>query len=177
MKIRRNIILFSCIFCYFAGLWIISTRFGLVKLLMRYGVSEAFDAIPKNFPQMIYLYYGLIGYTILFAIITYFIYKFVSKAWKEQEVLQQQANEIFNYAEEMNIIMSAYERYAKSNNITDKEAGEKLKLIQRQISALPPAIVRNPAMSSNLSGIIKKYKVNFRQNLIMQGYVLCLIRQ
>ena len=146
--------MYSCAFCYFAGLWLVASKFGLFKILSRYGLSQIFTDIPEDFPQIKYLYYGLLAYTVVYAVIVYIIYKVTSKAGKEQEVLQQQASEVVNYAEKLNILLSDYIRYAKANNITDKTAEQSLKLIQRQVAALPPAIVRSASMKSNLSSII-----------------------
>lgn len=154
MKARRNIIMCSCVFSYFAGLWIIASRFGFIKLLTRYGISEVFDQIPKDFPNMKYLYYGLGIYTVAFVIITYIIYKVTLQADKEQETLQQQVSETMNYAEKIRVLTAAYLRQAKTTDITDKAAEQKLKMIQRLVDSLPPAIIRNPSMKSNLSSII-----------------------
>ena len=41
----------------------IASRFGLIKLITRYGLAESFDQIPKDFPQIKYLYIGLAVYT------------------------------------------------------------------------------------------------------------------
>ena len=92
----------SCIFCYFAGLWIIASRFGIVKVFTKYNLSEAIDKIPENFPNIEYLYYGLAGYTFLFTIVTYIIYNVASQAGKEQDELQHQSCEVNNYTEKEN---------------------------------------------------------------------------
>ena len=56
MKFISKVTIISCVCCYFGGLWFIASRFGLAKLLSRYGLSQAFNEIPKNFPQIKYLY-------------------------------------------------------------------------------------------------------------------------
>ena len=164
----------SCVFCYFAGLWMIASRFGLIKLLSRYGNSEIFNQIPKNFPNIEYLYFGLAGYTLIFAIITYVIYKVVTQANKEQYLLQQQTNEITDYAENLSVLLSAYIRYEKANNITDKTAEQKLKLIQRQVAALPPVVMRNTSMKSALSGIVADLQNQMSQDFDYTMFVSTL---
>ena len=154
MKTTRNILMCSCIFCYFAGLWIIASRFGIVKVFTKYNLSEAIDKIPENFPNIEYLYYGLAGYTFLFKIVTYIIYNVASQAGKEQDELQQQSCEVNNYAEKVNTLLSSYIRQAKSNNITDKTAEQKLKHIQRQVASLSPNVIKNATMKSSLANII-----------------------
>lgn len=144
----------SCVFCYFAGLWLVASRFGLIKILTRYGISEMFDQIPKDFPNIVYLYYGLVAYTILYIVIVCIIYKVTTKADKEQDTLQQQAGVIVNYAEKTNVLIAAYVRYAKANNITDKAAEQKLKMIQRQIASLPSSIVNNSTATSTLTNLL-----------------------
>jgi hypothetical protein len=146
------------VFCYFAGLWIVASRFGLVKLMTRYGISEIFDEIPKDFPNMKYLYYGLLIYTILYAIVCYVIYKYVSKATEEQEVVQQQVAEVTNFAEQTNVLLSSYVRYAKENEIADKTAEQKLRLVQRQIAALPAGIAATPSAKSSITNIISELR-------------------
>lgn len=146
----------SCVFCYFAGLWIVASRFGLVKLMMRYGISEIFDEIPKDFPNIKYLYYGLLGYTILYAIVCYVIYKYVSKATEEQVIVQRQVADVSDYAEKTNVLLSSYIRYAKENDIVDKTAEQKLRLVQRQIAALPAGIAGDPSAKACISNIISE---------------------
>lgn len=146
----------SCVFCYFAGMWIIASRFGLFKILMRYGVTEIFDEIPKSFPQMKYLYIAFAVYTLLFAIVTYIIYKVVSRQEEDHRILQQQVSEVANFANQVADLQTLYARFAKVNNIPDTVGELKLKMLQHQIAALPPAIVRNPTMKSNLASIISE---------------------
>ena len=82
MKAVPKITIFSCIFCYFAGLWMIASRFGLVKLVSKYGLTAAFTQIPKDFPQMKYLYMGMAAYTVLFVLLSILIVRFTNKASK-----------------------------------------------------------------------------------------------
>lgn len=144
----------SCVFCYFAGIWMIASRFGLVKLVSRYGLAEAFDRIPKDFPQFKFLYYGLAIYTLLYIFLVWFIYKVITRQGREQGQLQQEALEVVGYAEEMNSLLAQYNRLAKANGVSDDTIYRKLQALQRQIAALPPAVVRNAAMKSDLSAIV-----------------------
>lgn len=154
MKTVNKIILCSCIFCYLLGIWFIGSRFGLVKLISRYGLAEAFDRIPKDFPQFKYLYYGLAAYTLLYILVVWLIYRVIARQGKEQAQLQQEASEVTEYAEQMNSLLAQYNRYANVNRVSDNSIYRKLQALQRQIAALPPAVVRNAAMKSDLSAIV-----------------------
>lgn len=150
MKTVTKIIMCSCVFCYFAGIWMIASRFGLIKLITRYGLAESFEQIPKDFPQIKYLYIGLAVYTVLFAILTYILYKYSERTGKEQEQLQNEASIVVSYAERMNVLLSQYER---SNN-KDANIRQKLQTLSRQIASLPPAIVRNAVLKSEVANIV-----------------------
>jgi len=150
MKTVTKIILGSCIFCYFAGIWIIASKFGLVKVFVRYGIADAFEKIPEDFPQIKYLYAGLIAYSIIFVLIAYFICKSSNKAAKEQEELQVQSAEVASYAELMTNLVSRYNRLQNR----DARISQKLQMLSRQIASLPPAVVRNANMKSKVCNVI-----------------------
>lgn len=150
MKTVTKIILCSCVFCYFAGLWMIASRFGLLKLITRYGLAESFDRIPKDFPQVRYLYALLVVYTVLFAILGYVIVKYSGRVTKEQEQLQQEVAVVVSYAERMNILLSQYER----SNINNIKVKQRLQTLSRQIASLPPAVACNANMKLEVSNIV-----------------------
>lgn len=160
MKTVTKIIMCSCLFCYFAGLWMIASRFGLIKLITRYGLAESFDQIPKDFPQVKYLYMGLAVYTLLYAILSYFIYKYSERTAKEQAQLQQEASIVVSYAERMNVLLSQYER----SSIRDVKVRQKLQTLSRQIASLPPAVVRNASLKSEVTNTISSL-----QDLLADG--------
>lgn len=150
MKTITKIICTSCVFCYFAGLWIIATRFGLIKLISKYGVSELLNGIPKDFPQMKYLYIGLGVYTILFAAISYFIVKYSEKTVNEQSKLQQETSVVVSLAETMNSLLAQYDR----SDIKDTKVRQKLQLLQRNIASMPPAVAHTPNLKSEVANTI-----------------------
>lgn len=150
MKTITKIILGSCIFCYFAGIWIIASRFGLIKLMSRYGLAEAFDQIPKDFPQIKYLYIGLAVYTVFFVIAACIAVKVSQHASEEQERLQQESGAVATYAEQMNMLLSRFERSA----INDANVKQKLQKLSRRIASLPPAVVRDAGMKAEVTGIV-----------------------
>lgn len=150
MKTVPKIIMYSCLFCYFAGLWMIASRFGLIKLVTRYGLAESFDQIPKDFPQIKYLYIGLAVYTVAFVILTYFIYKYSEGTAKEQIQLQQEISIVMSYSERMNVLLSQYER----SNIKDTKVRQKLQILSRQIASLPPAVARNSSLKSEVTNVV-----------------------
>lgn len=152
MKTVTKIILSSCFFCYFGGIWIIISRFGLVKIITRYGLAELFDQIPKEFPQIKILYMVLAIYTILYIFVTYLIYKTSNRASNEQEQLQQDATFIKSYAERMQVILAQFER----SEIKDTYVRRRLQTLSCQIASLPPTIVKNASIKSEIENIFDR---------------------
>lgn len=150
MKTVTKIIVYSCVFCYFAGLWMIASRFGLIRLITRYGLSESFNQIPKDFPQVKYLYIALAVYTLLFALLSYILYKYSKRTVKEQILLQQETSTVVSYVERMNVLLAQYEH----SSINDANVRQKLQTLSRQVSSLPPAVVRNASLKSEVVNII-----------------------
>lgn len=152
---RRRIILCSCVVCYFFGLWNIASRFGITKILMRYGVSDLFDEFPKNFPQMEYLWVGIAAYTLLFLTATWIIYRVTTKAEQEQSVIQDGASEIRALTVRVDAIYALYRNYAATNGTADLRVERALKHIQRQIAALPASVTTDRAVMDKLSDVIE----------------------
>ena len=145
MKTVNKIILLSCIFCYFAGLYIIALKFGLLKLLARYGLSELFDEIPKNFPEIKYLYWGLALYTVIFLLLSTIILRTASKNGKEMDQVKGEASVVQDYSETLRLLVSQN----SNSTITSK-----LQMLQRQVAALPPAVIRDATAYQELSNIV-----------------------
>jgi hypothetical protein len=145
MKTVNKIILLSCIFCYFAGIYIIALKFGLLKLLARYGLSELFDEIPKNFPEIKYLYWGLAIYTVIFLLLSIIILRTASKHGKEMDQVMNEASVVQDYSETLRQLL------AQNSNNTIKP---KLQMLQRQVAALPPAVIRDATAHQELSNIV-----------------------
>ena len=141
MKTVNKIILLSCIFCYFAGLYIIALKFGLLKLLTRYGLSEMFDEIPKNFPEIKYLYWGIAIYTVIYLSLSIIILKTASKHGKEMDQVKGEASVVQDYSETLRLLV------AQNSNST---ITSKLQMLQRQVAALPPAVIRDTTAHQEL---------------------------
>lgn len=165
MKTITKIILSSCIFCYFAGIWIIASRFGLIKLMSRYGLAEAFDQIPKDFPQIKYLYIGLAVYTVFFVIAACIAVKVSQRASEEQERLQQESGAVATYAQ-MNMLLSRFERSA----INDANVKQKLQKLSRRIASLPPAVVRDAGMKAEVTGIVGVLQELLSDNCTVEAF-------
>lgn len=150
MKTVNKIIMCACVVAYFAGLWIIASRFGFVKLLVRYGVSGVFEEIPKTFPEVKYLYYGLGLYTLLFIIVACVVYAVITRHSKEQDDLQQEAASVAGYAERMNGIASDYRFSIREETAAERSAMSSIQALQRRIASLPPAAVRDEAIAAAL---------------------------
>lgn len=142
----------SCLFCYFAGLWMIVSRFGLINLITRYRLAESFDLISKDFPQVKCLYIGLTVYTVLFVILSFLIYKYSERTAKEQVQLQQEVSIVVSYVERMNMLLSQYEHSSINNEIVR----QKLETLSRQIASLPPAVVRNASLKSEVTNTVSR---------------------
>ena len=128
------------------------SRFGLITLITRYGLADSFDLIPKDFPQVKYLYIGLAVYTVLFVVLSYCIYKYCEKTAKEQIQLQQENSTVVSYAKCMSVLLSQYER----SSIKDAKVRQKLQTLSRQIASLPPAVVRNASLKSEVTNTVNR---------------------
>lgn len=170
MKTVTKIIVCSCVFCYFAGLWIIASRFGLIKLATRYGLSESFNQIPKDFPQIKYLYIGLAIYTIFFAILFYILYKYSERTVIEQIQLQQETSIVVSYAERMKVLLSQYEH----SSIKDTDVKQKLQTLSRQVSSLPPAVVRNASLKSEVANIVSNLQELLSDNCTGEAFTAAI---
>ena len=129
----------------------IASRFGLVKLVSKYGLTAAFTQIPKDFPQMKYLYMGMAAYTVLFVLLSILIVRFTNKASKEQEALQRESAKVASLEESMNVLVSRYGR----SQAKDGKVMAELQTLTRKVSSLPPAVVRNAGMTSEVENILQ----------------------
>ena len=127
----------------------IASRFGLVKLVSKYGLTAAFTQIPKDFPQMKYLYMGMAAYTVLFVLLSILIVRFTNKASKEQEALQRESAKVASLEESMNVLVSRYGR----SQAKDGKVMAELQTLTRKVSS--PAVVRNAGMNSEVENIIQ----------------------
>lgn len=151
MRTVNKIILLSCIFCYLAGLYLIALKFGLIKLLVRYEISEWFNEVPKDFPQMKYLYIGLAIYTVIFLIISIIIMRTASQHGDDMEQLQNEIEEVNNISEDINALVRAYKNTENADIETKETVLAKLRTLQRQIAALPPAVAQSNSMKASMA--------------------------
>ena len=156
MRTVNKIILFSCIFCYIVGLYIIALKFGLIKLLVRYEISEWFNEVPKDFPQMKYLYIGLAVYTVFFLIISIIIMRTASRHGDDMEQLQDDIVEVNNFSEDINALIRAYRNTESANVEAQEMVLTKLRALQRQIAALPPAVVQDSTMRVSMAAEVAR---------------------
>ena len=156
MRTVNKIILFSCIFCYIVGLYIIALKFGLIKLLVRYEISEWSNEVPKNFPQMEYLYIGLAVYTVFFLIISIIIMRTASRHGDDMEQLQDDIVEVNNFSEDVNALIRAYKNVESANVEAQEMVLTKLRALQRQIAALPPAVVQDSTMRASMAAEVAR---------------------
>ena len=156
MRPVNKIILWSCIFCYLVGLYFIALKFGLIKLLFRYEISKWFDEIPKDFPQVKYLYIGLGIYTVISLIITIIIMRTASRHGDDMEQLQDEIVEISNFSEDINSLIRKYKNVGNVNIETKETILAKLRALQRQIAAFPPAVVQSNAMKVAMAAEIAR---------------------
>ena len=138
----------------------IVSRFGLIKLITRYGLAESFDQIHKDFPQVMHLYIGLAVYTVFFVILSFFTYKYSERTTKERVQLQQEVSIVVSYAERMNVLLSQYEH----SSIKDAKVRQKLQTLSRQIASLPPTVVRNASFKSEVTNIISGLQELLKDN-------------
>lgn len=156
MRPVNKIILYSCIFCYFVGLYFTIVKFGLIKLLVRYEISEWFDEVPKEFPEVKYLYIGIIIYTVIFLLISIIIMRTVSQHGDDMEQLQEDIVEVNNFSEDVNTLIKKYKAISDVNVETKETVLTKFRTLQRQIAALPPAVVQSSAMKTSMAAEIAR---------------------
>lgn len=156
MKIVNKYILVSCVFCYFAGLYMIAVKAGIMRLLSRYGISQILNEWPKDFPSIGLVSAFVAVYTILFIIITIWIYKANERHAEATDKLQQETAEIRNYAEELSLTISSYKQLVAKNIVTSKSLIQQLQLLQKQITSMHPSIFKDPTSVNCLNRIISE---------------------
>jgi len=143
MKTVNKYILASCVFCYFAGIYLIAAKMGIMRLISRYGLSRILDEWPADFPSLNLVYICLAVYTIFFAIITYIIYKNIESHGKDMDALQQKASTLHNYSEGLALVVSRYNRICREKNISNKMQSQRLQLLEKQVSSLSASVFNN----------------------------------
>lgn len=156
MKTVNKYILASCVFCYFAGIYLIAAKMGIIRLISRYGLSRTLDEWPADFPSLKLVYICLAIYTVFFAILTYVIYRNIESHGKDMDVLQQKASTIHNYSEGLALVISRYIRICREKNISNKMQSQRLQLLQKQMSSLPASVLNNSNAGSKIARIVSE---------------------
>ena len=148
----------SCVFCYFAGLYMIAAKAGITRLISQYGLHRTFDEWPADFPSFGLVSAFLIAYTIAFFIITIWIYKAMQRHAIETDKLQGETSIIHNYAEELSLTVSLHNRLVRDMVISDKnqKQRQKLQLLQKQIAALAPSVFKDVTAESCIQRIVSE---------------------
>lgn len=155
MKIVNKYILASCVFCYLAGLYLIALKMGIMRLISHYGISQAFEEWPANFPSLNLVYICLAVYTLFFAIITYIIYRNIESHGKDMDILQQKASTLHNYSEGLALVVSRYNRICREKNISNKQ-NQRLQLLEKQVFSLPASVLNNSSVGSKIVRIVSE---------------------
>lgn len=156
MKTVNKYIIASCVFCYFAGIYMIIVKMGIMRLISRFGMSRVFHEWPADFPSLNLVCLCLIAYTLLFILITYWLIRICKKQGEEMDVIQQQASALHSYTDELSLIMARYDRICREKNILNKVQNQRLQLLERQISSLPTSVLSNSNASNRIAGIISE---------------------
>lgn len=156
MKTVNKYILASCVFCYFAGIYLIAAKMGIIRLISRYGLSRTLDEWPADFPSLKLVYICLAIYTVFFAILTYVIYRNIESHGKDMDVLQQKASTIHNYSEGLALVISRYIRICREKNISNKMQSQRLQLLQKQMSSLPASVLNNSSAGCKIARIVSE---------------------
>lgn len=143
-------------FCYFAGLYLLAAKFGIMRLISRYGLSQALDEWPADFPSLNIVYICLAIYTVFFAIITYIIFRNIESHGKDTDMLQQKASTLHNYSEGLTLVVSRYYRICREKNISNKMQSQRLQLLEKQVSSLPASVLNNSNASSKIARIVSE---------------------
>lgn len=154
MKTVNKYILVSCVFCYFAGIYLIAAKMGIMRLISRYGLSRAIDEWSADFPSLKLVYICLAVYTIFFALVTYIIYRNIDSHSKDMDVLQQKASTLHNYTEGFALVVSRYKRLCREKNISNKMQSQRLQLLEKQLSSLSASVLNNSSAGSKIARIV-----------------------
>ena len=146
----------SCVFCYFAGIYLIASKLGFLRIINQYGISRIMDEWPADLPSLKFVYICLAIYTIIFAIITYIIYRNIESHSKDMEALQQKTSTIHNYSEVLALAVSRYNRVCREKNISNKIAGRKLQLLEKQVSSLPASVLNDSSAGDKIAHIVSE---------------------
>jgi len=146
----------SCVFCYFAGIYLIAVKMGILRIINQYGISRIMDEWPADLPSLKFVYICLAIYTIIFAIITYIIYRNIESHGKDMEALQQKTSTIHNYSEVLALAVSRYNRVCREKNISNKVAGQKLQLLEKQVSSLPASVLNDSNAGDKIAHIVSE---------------------
>ena len=156
MKTVNKIILASCVFCYFAGIYIVAVKMGIIRLISQYGLSRCIDEWPADFPSLNFVWVFLVIYTIVFAMITYVIYKNIEKHSEETDELQQKTSIIHNYSDDLSTVVARYNRICRKQNITDKSLGLRLLLLEKKVSSLTAFVLDNRSVGNKIARMISE---------------------
>ena len=156
MKIVNKYILASCVFCYFAGIYMIADKVGFLRFADEYGIENLLKEWPEELPSLSFVWGFLAVYTFVFIIITYVIYRANETHAKETDKLQQQSEELHNYTDRLALKISQYKRFCKEKNIVDKSLEQRLDLLQKQLAALSPAVYKDNANVNSISRIVNE---------------------
>lgn len=146
----------SCVFCYFAGIYLIAVKMGILRIINQYGISRIMDEWPADLPSLKFVYICLAIYTVIFAIITYIIYRNIESHGKDMEALQQKTSTIHNYSEVLALAVSRYNRVCREKNISNKVAGQKLQLLEKQVSSLPASVLNDSNAGDKIAHIVNE---------------------
>ena len=156
MKTVNKYIMASCVFCYFAGIYLIAVKMGILRIINQYGISRIMDEWPADLPSLKFVYICLAIYTVIFAIITYIIYRNIESHGKDMEALQQKTSTIHNYSEVLALAVSRYNRVCREKNISNKVAGQKLQLLEKQVSSLPASVLNDSNAGDKIAHIVNE---------------------
>lgn len=156
MKTINKYILASCVFCYFAGIYLIAVKMGFMRLISRFGLSRTFDEWPADFPSLNLIFICLAIYTVFFAIITYIIYWNIESHGKDMDVIQLKASTLHNYSEGLALVVSRYNRICREKNISDRMQSQRLQLLEKQISSLPASVLNTSNAGSKIAQIVSE---------------------
>ena len=156
MKTVNKYILASCVFCYFAGIYLIADKLGYLQLIGDYGLQQVISEWPAEFPSMTMVFIFLAVYTLFFILITYVIYRANENHAKATDQLQQQREVLHNYADRLSLTISQYKKFCRGKNMVNRTQEQRLDLLQKQLAALSPAVYKDNANISTISRIVSE---------------------
>lgn len=154
MKKVNKIIICSCVFCYSIGLIIILISSRIHNLpAINYAIHFFCDLLKIPFDENFFWQISII-YTILFAIITFIIYKNITKQGERQEIEQLNAKNAFIYSAQIQHIINSHLSNVQIEHDNAVIIKQKSDILSKKIKSLSANTIENKDTYQDINALI-----------------------